>query len=192
LDPLVKTERFLAMNPMGRIPVLELGEDRFLSDSSIICDYLEHTHPSPQLYPEAPLDRARALWIEEFADTDLVAVCARIFWMYIILPIRTGQPVDSEEVTAFQQEAFPKVFDFLEEMAPADDAIVGEQFGIADIALVAPVRLLDLAGAPLDASIWPKFESYYRRVFDRPSARSIMDEDSAATEVWRTTGSGPT
>ena len=54
LDPLIKSERFLAMNPMGRIPVLEIADGQFVSDSSVICDYLERVHPSPALYPEAP------------------------------------------------------------------------------------------------------------------------------------------
>lgn len=192
LDPLKKTERFLAMNPMGRIPVLETAAGDFVADSSVICDYLERVHPEPPLYPQTPLDRARAMWLEEFADTILVAVCARIFWMYIILPVRTGSPVDPAEVAEYQNVEFPRVFDYLEKIAPDDEGVVAGRFGIADIALTAPVRLLDLAGAPLDATRWPRFESYYRRVFDRPSARATEAEDLAATEVWRTTGEGPT
>ncbi len=192
LDPLIKDDHFLRMNPMGRIPILELDDGEFLSDSSVICDYLERVHPTPPLYPGAPIDRARALWLEEFADTDLTAVCARVFWMFIIFPIRTGDPVDLKEVAAYQAETFPKVFDYLEQIAPAEGWIFGDQFSLADIALASPVRLLDLAGAPLDAAGWPNFERYYRRIYARPSAQSIVAEEQAATEVWRTTGSGPT
>lgn len=192
LDPLNKSERFLAMNPMGRIPVLEEPDGRFIADSSVICDYLERRHPTPALYPADDRDRARALWLEEYADTILNQVCARIFWMHIIIPFRSGQPADQSEIDAFKDEAYPGVFDYLDGAAPdTEEGIVAEGFGIADIALAAPVRLLDLAGDPLDADRWPRFEAYYQRTMARPSARSIVAKDLATTEVWRTTGNAP-
>ena len=191
LDPLDKSERFLAMNPLGRIPILEEPDGNFIADSSVICDYLENVHPQPALYPATNRDRARAMWFEEYADTLLTQVCARIFWMYIIIPIRSGAPTDAAEVDAFREENFPAAFDYLERVAPQEGGLVNGQFGIADISLAAPVRLLDLAGAPLDAARWPRFEAYYRRTINRPSAQSIYTEEQSATEVFRTTGDAP-
>jgi hypothetical protein len=43
----------------------------------------------------------------------------------------------------------------------------------------------------LDAERWPLFEAYYRRTIERPSARSIYEEELAATEAFRTTGNAP-
>ena len=192
LDPLAKTARFLAMNPLGRVPILEEDDGHLIADSSVICDYLEHIHPQPPLYPAAPRERARAMWFEEYGDTKLVEVCARIFWMHIIIPIRTSKPVDQVAVANYLAESFPPVFDYLESVAPRQGAWLGEQFSVADIALVSPVRLLDLAGAPLDARRWPVFDAWYRRTISRPSARSIVDAEVRATEVFRTTGNAPT
>jgi len=144
------------------------------------------------LIPSSPRLRARALWLEEYGDTLLVGVCARVFWMHIIIPVRTGKPVDEREVASFVNEAFPGAFDYLESIAPSHGHIMGDAFGLADIALLSPVRLLDLAGAPLDPRRWPKFEAWYRRAIDRPSAKSIVDAEVAATEVFRTTGNAPT
>ena len=191
LDPLDKSERFLKMNPLGRIPILEIAENDYISDSSVICDYLEYVHPTPALYPSEPRDRARAMWFEEYGDSLLTQVCARIFWMYIIIPIRSGAPTDQAEVDAFREENFPAAFDYLESVAPDEEGIINGQFGIADISLVAPVRLLDLAGAPLDAERWPRFAAYYQRSINRASAQSIYDQELYATEVFRTTGDAP-
>jgi len=191
LDPLAKTERFLKMNPLGRVPILEESDGNLIADSSVICDYLERIHPTPALYPAAPRQRARALWLEEYGDTLLVGVCARVFWMHIILPVRTGKPVDAREVASFVDASFPGAFDSLEAIAPAQGHLLGDAFGIAEIALLSPVRLLDLAGAPLDARRWPRFEAWYRRAIERPSARSIVEAERAATEVFRTTGNAP-
>ncbi len=191
LDPLDKSERFLSMNPLGRIPVLEEADGNLISDSSVICDYLENIHPSPSLYPSDNRDRARALWFEEYADTLLTQVCAQVFWMHIIIPIRSGEPTDQTEVDAFRDKNYPGAFDYLEDMAPDGSGIVNNEFGIADISLASAVRLLDLAGAPLDADRWPRFNDYYQRVINRPSAKSIVDEELFATEVFRTTGEAP-
>jgi glutathione S-transferase len=191
LDPLAKTPRFLAMNPIGRVPILEEEDGNLISDSSVICDYLEHIHPNPPLYPRAPRTRAKALWLEEYGDTKLVAPCARVFWMFIILPIRNAKPVDLGEVHNFVEAEFPAVFDYLESVAPSDGWWLPDGFGIVDLSLFSPVRLLDLAGAPLDAKRWPKFGAWYQRVLARPSAKSIVDAEVAATEVFRTTGNAP-
>lgn len=192
LDPLAKTARFLKMNPLGRVPILEESDGHLIADSSVICDYLERVHPTPALVPSSPRERARALWLEEYADTLLTGVCARVFWMHVIIPVRTGKPVDLREVASFVDEAFPGAFDYLESIAPAQGYLMGEAFGIADIAVLSPVRLLDLANAPLDSRRWPKFEAWYRRAIERPSAKSIVEAEVAATEVFRTTGNAPT
>jgi glutathione S-transferase len=191
LDPLDKSERFLSMNPLGRIPVLEEADGNLISDSSVICDYLENVHPSPSLYPANNRSRAQALWFEEYADTLLTQICAQVFWMHIIIPIRSGKPADLTEIDAFCDKNYPGVFGYLESVAPDDSSIVDNQFGIADISLASTVRLLDLAGAPLDADRWPRFNDYYQRVISRPSAKSIIDEELFATEVFRTTGDAP-
>jgi glutathione S-transferase len=192
LDPLAKTPRFLAMNPLGRVPILEESDGHLIADSSVICDYLERVQPAPALYPAEPRERARALWLEEYGDTLLVGVCARVFWMHVIIPVRSGKSVDLGEVASFVDEAFPSAFDPLETIAPEHGWLLGDAFSIADIALLSPVRLLDLAGAPLAASRWPKFDAWYRRAIARPSARSIVAAELAATQVFRTTGNAPT
>ena len=173
LDPLDKSPRFLAMNPAGRIPILETADGHFISDSSVICDYLERLHPSPALYPTDHRLRARALWLEEYSDTAVNTLCAQIFWQYIIIPFRANRPVNHTDIAAIKAEQFPAVFDYLESVAPDGEGIVGGEFGIADISLASGVRLMDLAGDPLDSSRWPRFAAYYQRTITRPSARSI-------------------
>lgn len=111
--------------------------------------------------------------------------------MYIIIPFRSGKPTDQAEVDDFREANFPGAFDYLESIAPDEDGMINGQFGIADISLASPVRLLDLAGAPLDAGRWPRFEAYYRRIINRASAQSIYEHEQFATEVFRTTGNAP-
>jgi hypothetical protein len=105
---------------------------------------------------------------------------------------RLWMSINDYHTKGFQDEHFPGAFDYLECAAPEQSWIINDSFGIADISLAAPVRLLDLAGAPLDASHWPLFEAYYRRIIDRQPAQSIYAAELSATEVLRTTGNAPT
>src|SRR6185295_15709305 len=71
IDPIIPfmgDDRFSALSPIRRIPVLIDGPVT-LSDSTVICEYLEERHPAPALLPRAVADRARARWLEEFADS---------------------------------------------------------------------------------------------------------------------------
>lgn len=59
-----------SLHPLGKIPVLE-DEKTVIPDSSVIIAYLERTHPERPLYPADARSFARALWLEEYADTRL-------------------------------------------------------------------------------------------------------------------------
>jgi glutathione S-transferase len=54
-----KAEAFMLMNPNGQIPVLELDDGTFISESVSICRYLEALHPSPSMFGETPADIGR-------------------------------------------------------------------------------------------------------------------------------------
>ena len=50
---------YLALNPQGGVPALELDDGQVLTQSMAILEYLEETHPEPPLLPREPLERAR-------------------------------------------------------------------------------------------------------------------------------------
>ena len=92
IDPIVPflgAERFSAASPLRRVPVL-IDDRVTLCDSSVICQYLEDRHPEPALYPADVADRARARWLEEFADTRMGDV---IVWrLFNQIAIRPSEP----------------------------------------------------------------------------------------------------
>ena len=54
-----RAQDFLALNPQGLVPALELDDHRVLTQSIAIIEYLEEVYPQPPLLPSSPVGRAR-------------------------------------------------------------------------------------------------------------------------------------
>jgi glutathione S-transferase len=173
LVPIPKTPQLLALHPMGKIPVLRDG-DVVVPDSSVICAYLEKKHPRPALYPDDPADLARALFLEEYADTAIGQALGGVFFERFVKPNVLGQATDESRVAELLTQAVPPVLDYVESQIPADRDSVLARFGIADAALGAHLGNLDFAGVEIDARRWPRTARYYRALLARPSFKTAM------------------
>src|SRR5262245_44858927 len=160
LSPVPKTPELLALHPMGKIPVLRDG-DVVVPDSSVICAYLERTHPRPPLFPEAPADFAKALFLEEYADTRMSETLGGVFFERFVKVHVLKQKADEARVAELLEQGVPPVLDYLEAQVTADRDTVFERFSIADAALGAHLGNLTLAGIEIDARRWPRTARYY-------------------------------
>ena len=52
------SEELLAISPAGKVPVITTAQGFNLSESSVICDFIEETYPESALYPENAEERA--------------------------------------------------------------------------------------------------------------------------------------
>ena len=64
----------------AEVPALDLGDGLTISDSTIICEYLEETFPTAPLFPAHPYERARMRTIEDLCDRAFDAVSYG-FWI---------------------------------------------------------------------------------------------------------------
>jgi glutathione S-transferase len=74
IDLSAKPDWFLAMSPLGKVPLLIVEHDRgqtVLFESAAICEYLEETQPGIPLHPADPLTRARHRGWMEFGSSIL-------------------------------------------------------------------------------------------------------------------------
>ena len=98
ITPFYGGDGFERLSPLRRIPVLIDG-DLTLCDSSVICAYLDEAYPGRPLLPGTPADRARARWLEEYADTRLGDVFIwGLFYPRFVHPIVWGEPGDSDRI----------------------------------------------------------------------------------------------
>jgi glutathione S-transferase len=170
--PFFGDDRFSKLSPLRRIPVLVDG-DLVLTDSSVICEYLEDLKPEPALYPKDVRDRARARWLEEFADTRMGDVFIwRYFNQIAIRPSVWGEKGDKALVEKTLTEDIPAVLEYLEAQAPAE----GFRFGAVSIADIAPACFLRTAAFvrfQVDAVRWPRTAGWMGRTLATPSFKKL-------------------
>ncbi len=166
IDPIVPfmgDDRFSKLSPLRRIPVF-MDDDVTLSDSSVICEYLEDRHPIPPLYPKDPAQRARARWLEEFADTRMGEVFIwRLFNEVAIKPFVWGEETNKELVARTLAEDVPQVLDYLERELPAEGFLFGA-LSMADVSLASFFRNAAFARFHVDATRWPTTAAFVDRV----------------------------
>lgn len=158
--PFFGDDRFAKASPLRRIPVY-IDESTTppitLCDSSVICQYLEESHPSPRLYPIDITERAEARWLEEFADTRMGDVIIwRLFNQVAIGPFVWGRPTDKEVVRRVVEEELPSILDYLESRAPESGYFFGSDVSIADISVSTFFRNAAFCRYSIDAARWPR------------------------------------
>jgi glutathione S-transferase len=136
LDVFAPPPAFDEISPLRRIPVLTFdgypGRPA-LPDSSAICAYLEAAYPAPPLLESDPYDRARALWIEEFSDTNF----AYRLGFSVTRPILFGGAagIDHAKMADDIARKINPLLAYLETQIEGRTWFVAERFGLADIAI---------------------------------------------------------
>lgn len=166
IDPIVPffgNEGFSQLSPIRRIPVFT--DDRVtLADSSVICQYLEDRYPRPALFPEDIVDRARARWLEEFADTRMGEVFIwGLFNQVLINPFVFGEPTKPEVLDKVLNVDIPHVLDYLESQVPAEGFLFNG-LSIADVSIAVFFRNAAFARFKVDAARWQKTAGFVERV----------------------------
>lgn len=166
IDPIVPffgDDRFSKLSPLRRVPVLSDGEVT-LCDSTVICEYLEERHPEPSLFPKGAAARARARWLEEFADTRMGEVFIwRFFNQVVIRPGIWSERPNEDVVNRSLSEEIPSILEYLEGELPAEGFLFGD-LSVADIAIASFFRNAAFARFRVDAARWPVTAAFVDRV----------------------------
>jgi glutathione S-transferase len=178
ITPFFGNAEFARLSPLRRIPVLVEG-DLVLSDSSVICAYLDEAFPGHPLLPSGVADRARARWLEEYADTRLGDVFIwGYFYQKFVHPAVWGEPGDQARIEKTLAEDAPAALDYLEGELPASGFLFGE-IGLADIAVASFFRTASYAGFAIDTERWPRSAGFIERVLDHPCLASLYPFEQA-------------
>jgi glutathione S-transferase len=168
IDLANKPDWFLAISPLGKTPVLQVG-DHAIFESAVILEYLEETQPKP-LHPADPLARAEhRAWIE-FGSTVLNDIA--------------GFYAASDE-TAFKAKTLQleQRFARLEARVAASPWFDGESFSLVDAVFGPVFRYFGVFDEVADFGILagkPKLARWRKVLAARPSVRTAVSADYPA------------
>lgn len=161
-----QTPEFLAMNPNGKIPVLELEDGTYLWESNAILNFLAD---GSEFLPTEPRLRTQVLqwqFFEQYSHEPYVAV-ARFIQFYL------GMPADRLEEYETCQRRGRKALRVMEKQLQATPYLVGDQYSIADIALFAYTHVAHEGG--FDLSEFPAVQAWIKRVAAHPRHVPMVD-----------------
>ena len=161
-----RTPDYLAKNPNGRIPLLELEDGETLAESNAIQWYLAEGTP---FLPEGRLERARVLqWMgfEQYSHEPFIAVLR--FWHH------AGTLDDHpEEEIAAKRSGGEAALGVMERHLAGRRFFVGERYSIADIALYAYTHVAEEGGFELAG--YPSLMAWLERVKHQPGYLPITE-----------------
>jgi glutathione S-transferase len=162
-----KPDWFLAISPLGKVPLLRVDGADTIFESAVICEYLDETI-APRLHPEPPLQRARERSFAEFASATLNDISG----LYNAL-----------DAGAFEAKLVElrRKFAYLERaLDPAGPWFAGARFGIVDAAFGPVFRYFDVIDAVLDERLTarlPRLAAWRAALSARPSVRNAVAPD---------------
>ena len=154
-----RSPEFLAKNPNGRVPLLELADGTCIPESNAILYFLA---ANSSLWPSDHLERTRALqWMffEQYSHEPYIAVLK--FWTYWG-GLENCRP---EQLEVWRNRG-AQALAVMNEHLVAQDFFSGSNYGIADIALFAYTQSAQDIGFSLDAL--PALCLWMKRVREQP------------------------
>ena len=183
----MKSDAFLAVNPLGKIPVLEPQPGVRIPESDVIVNFLEDAFPQRPLLPQDPVDRARVRAVARICD---LYILSRLLWngLAVAMPISLHRQPATLEPSIVDREygELGRALDNLEYfMADAGPFAMGSQPTIADGAILPYLIFIAYAEQVLERpellSGRPKLSGYIDRVAGQDSAlaRTKAEVDQA-------------
>jgi glutathione S-transferase len=168
-----KPDWFLAISPLGKVPVLKVERegrpDAVIFESAVILEYLEETVPGVKMHPSDPLERAKnRAWIE--VASSFLGDLGRLG------RARTGEELDAAKL------AISAKLKLLESTLREGPFFSGQHFSFVDAAFGPAFRQLDVIESVNRTGLldgYPRVEAWRRALASRPSVASAVPADYA-------------
>ena len=159
------TPEFLAMNPDGHVPLLEVAPGRYLPESNAILWYIAG---GTALAPEDRIDRAEALQWMFFEQHSLEPnIGAAWFWLTLV---RGGRDLQYHAIENWMEKGYQSL-SVMEKHLKDHRFFAANHYTIADIALYAYTHVAPESG--FDLTPFPAIRSWLKRVANQPAHITI-------------------
>ncbi len=133
-----RTPEFLAINPAGGVPVLQLDDGSYLAESDAIALYLERLNPEPNLLGRDPREQATILMWERRIELNL--------YIRVLQAFQHGHPLAAARIkkqikdyAEFQRDAIVEQLAWTNQQLAGREFVAGPRFTIADITAMVTI-----------------------------------------------------
>ena len=162
---------FLAINPKGYVPVLELDNGERLTEGPAIVQYLADQKPEAKLAPaNGTFERARLQEMLNFITSELHKSYSPLF--------NAAMP---DEAKAQFKDKLTLRYAYIDKILAKQDFVLGAQFGVADAYLFTVTRWAKFVG--LDLSQFAALAKYMARVEARTAVHAALEAESKAKKA---------
>lgn len=160
---------YLAVNPKGAVPALELG-DEVLTENGAILQYIGDKAGNETLLPTSGLERYRVIELLSFLGSDVHKSFGPLF-----------NRASSDEAKQAARDTIGKKFDFLESKLDGQDYLAGQSMSIADPYLFAMLGWTGKLG--IDLARWPNLAGLRRRMEQRDTVQAVLRAEGLVEEA---------
>jgi len=173
-------DEWVGRSPMGKVPILE-ADGTTISESEVICEYLEDAFPQKPLLPKDPVARARVRELITHLELHMELVARRLYGAVFF-----GGKVSDETREQVQKE-LAKGVRTLQRLAKFDPYIAGPELTLADCAAFVHLPLISLAtklayGADALEGV-TAIKPYLKMLGERPAFARVNEDRKAAQEA---------
>ncbi|WP_118184897.1 glutathione binding-like protein [Paraburkholderia phosphatilytica] len=155
---------FLAVNPLGQVPVLRTDHGELLMENTAVLPYVADSFPAAKLAPVGGFERARLQQWLGFVSTELHKA--------IFVPLL--DPQASDDVKHYARDEVELRLALLHARFAEHDYLL-DAFSVADAYLTVVLNWARYVG--IDLARWPAVAAYYERITARPAvARALREE----------------
>jgi maleylacetoacetate isomerase len=152
-----KSDWYLAVNPLGLVPVLRLDDGTVISQSTAILEWLEETSPDRALLPADPLQRSQVRAMANIIACDIHPLNNLRVLKYLVGAL----DVSEDENKEWYHHWIRLGFDALEQQTVTGAYTAGDRVSMADVYLVPQV--FNALRFDMEMSPYPKIMSVYKR-----------------------------
>ena len=160
---------FLAKNPLGGLPVLELDDGAIIAESVAICRYVEEVQPHPVLFGTTPKERATTEMWQRRMELELLRYVTSAFQN--THPFFKGRIHQVPEYGEICRSLARTRLEWLDSELVAHPFIAGPHYSIADITALVAIdfgRISEIRIQPNQKNL----QRWYDAVSSRPSAKA--------------------
>lgn len=164
-----RTPEYLAKNPMGTMPLLELDDGTLIAESVAICRYFELLQPNPPLFGNGALEQACIEMWNRRMEIELMRPLVDHFLH--LSPFWHGRRKQIAEVGNAARIQAEDRMRWLDKDLSDRDFIAGDQYSIADITAQCALLLGKYTGTPIPKEL-TNLARWFETMTKRPSARA--------------------